>query len=52
MQPTDLTETQWQYMQKVLLPQEIKQKHDGKKTKRHQIREISIILIRRIFKAP
>lgn len=28
MYPTDLTETQWQYIQKVLLPQARKRKHD------------------------
>ncbi|KAA6318068.1 hypothetical protein EZS27_031877, partial [termite gut metagenome] len=27
MYPTDLTETQWQFIEKVLLPQERKRKH-------------------------
>lgn len=30
MYPTDLTETQWQYIKKVLLPQKRKRKHDLK----------------------
>ncbi len=30
MYPTDITETQWQYIEKVLLPQERKRKHDLK----------------------
>lgn len=28
MYPTDLTETQWQFIEKVLLPQERKRKHE------------------------